>query len=56
MICGNFYRKIHHYEVTHSFSVQKNTKDFIDPKYFKDKKVNHVSFLPFVKSIDGLIK
>lgn len=50
MICGNFYEKLHHYEVTHSFPVQSNKKDFIDNKYCLDKNVRHVSKLPFVKS------
>ena len=50
MICGNFFKKIHHYEVTHSYSVQKNKKDIIDDRYSNDKEVNHMSFLPFVKS------
>ena len=50
MICGNYYKKMHHYEVTHSFPVQKNKKDYISQHYLKDKHVEHVLFLPFVKS------
>ena len=29
MICGNYYEKLHHYEVTHSVHVQSNKKDVL---------------------------
>ena len=49
MICGNFYKIPHHYEVTHSFSVQKNNNDLINNNFLKDKSIKHLSYLPFVK-------
>ena len=49
MICGNYHKKLHHYEVTHSFPVQQNQRDRIDNKYMHRKDVDHISFLSFVK-------
>lgn len=48
MVCGNYHIKKHHYEVTHSFAVQKNLKDYISNKY-NNSKVDHMSYLPYVK-------
>ena len=50
MICGNYHKKMHHYEVTHSFPVQKNNNDYISNHYLKNKNVEHILFLPFIKS------
>ena len=49
MICGNYHKKLHYYEVTHSFPVQQNQRDRIDNKYMHRKDVDHISFLSFVK-------
>jgi len=48
MVCGNYHVKNHHYEVTHSYPVQKTDGDYISKSYLK-KNVKHVSYLPFVK-------
>ena len=37
-------------EVTHSFPVQKNNNDYISNHYLKNKNVEHILFLPFIKS------
>ena len=52
MVCGNYHKKIHHYEVTHSYPVIKNKKDLIDTKSLKANKYNCYSYLHFVKSKD----
>ena len=49
LICGNYHKKIHHYEVTHSYGVIKNKNDFIKNSYLKDKNVEHMSIMPFIK-------
>ena len=49
MVCGNYHEKEHHYEVTHSFPVQYK-KDYINNDYLKNKRVHHLSILPFIKS------
>jgi hypothetical protein len=48
MICGNYHVNKHHYEVTHSFPVQKNKKDYISNRY-NVPKIEHMSYLPYVK-------
>ena len=48
MVCGNYHIKKHHYEVTHSFAVQKNSKDYISNKY-NNSTVDHMSYLPYIK-------
>ena len=50
MVCGNYHKNLHHYEVTHSFPLQKNNSDRIDNNVLKKREVDHMSFLPFVKS------
>lgn len=49
MVCGNYHRNIHHYEVTHSYGVIKNKKDLINDSYLENKKVKHMSIMPFIK-------
>ena len=50
MICGNYHRKLHHYEVTHSYPVIKNKKDVINLKKLNPEKYDCYSYLHFVKS------
>ena len=48
MVCGNYHKKLHHYEVTHSFPYQKNTFDYISNKY-NNNQVANMTYLPYVK-------
>lgn len=48
MICGNYHKNLHHYEVTHSFPYQKNKSDFISNKFYNNKVAN-MTYLPYVK-------
>ena len=56
MICGNYHKDYHHYEVTHSYPVQENKKDIIDNKHLNKNNVEHMSFLPFLKSKNTNLK
>ena len=49
LVCGNYHKNLHHYEVTHSYGEIKNKKDFINNKFYSDKNVEHMSIMPFIK-------
>jgi len=48
LICGNYHKKLHHFEVTHSYGVVKSS-DYIKNHHLQDKKVEHMSIMPFIK-------